>query len=165
MKTKMKKLISIKSMPLLALVVLIVSGFTLAPPGREPISICGVVDLGTFSGTAIVIVGGEAISGTVEVVPLQEPVPKDGGLYFPDVQHAFTFEDGSSLTTTGEELAMPTDENPGVFTLHGNMEIISGTGVFEGASGELRVNGEMDYTFLPPLPPQATFNAKGTICQ
>jgi hypothetical protein len=162
MKTKMKKLISIKSVPLLALGLLIVSGFTLAPPGHEPISICGVVDLETFNGTAIVVVGDEAISGTVEVVPLQDPVPKDGGLYFPEVTHIFIFEDEdlSGMITTGEELAMPTDENPAIFTLHGNMEIMSGTGVFEGASGELRVNGEMNFSFG-----QATFNAKGTICR
>jgi hypothetical protein len=167
MKAKMKKLISIKSMPLLALVLPIVSGFTLAPPGREPISICGVVDLDDFSGTAIVVVGGEAISGTVQVVPLQEPIPKDGGLYFPVVEHWFMFDTGS-LVTTGEEFAMPTDENSSIATLHGNMEIIresvtgmaSTSGAFEGASGELRVNGQMDW---PPISGQATFNAKGTI--
>ena len=129
MKTKMKQLISIKSMPLHALALLIVSGLALAA-SREPISICGVVDLGTFIGTASVTVGGEVVSGTVQVIPLQTPVPKDGGFYFPEVQHAFTFEDGSKLTTTGEELAMPTDENPAIYTLHGNMEIISGKGVF-----------------------------------
>ena len=174
MKTKMKKLVSIKSMPLLALVLLIVSGFTLAPPGREPISICGVVDLDDFSGTAIVVVGGEAISGTVQVVPLQDPIPKDGGLYFPVVEHWFMFPNSEEptdiLITTGEEFAMPTDENPAIATLHGNMKIIqqsahplggpSATGTFEGASGELRVNGQMDW---PPISGQATFNAKGTI--
>jgi len=125
---------------------------------REPISIQGEVDLSTFGGTATVTVAGDALSGTVQVIPLQDPVPKDGGLYFPEVQHVFTFADGSTLTTTGQELAMPTDENPAVLALHGNMEIVGGSGVFEGASGELRVNGQMDWSVG-----QATFEARGVI--
>ena len=159
MKAKMKKLISIKSIPILALALLIVLGSALAD-GRDPVSISGVVDLATFTGTATVTVGGEELTGSVAVIPLQDPVPKDGGLYFPEVQHVFDFGDGNMLTTTGEELAMPTDENPAVSTLHGNMEIIPelGTGIFEGASGELRVNGQMDWSVG-----QATFESHGAI--
>ena len=157
MKTRMKKLISVKSMPVLALALLVLLGTALAA-GRDPVSISGTVDLATFSGTTTVTIGGEEISACVAVIPMAEPEPKDGGLYFPVVQHVFTFDDGSILTTTGEELAMPTDENLAVWTLHGNMEIISGTGVFEGASGELRVNGQMDWSVG-----QATFEANGTI--
>ena len=159
MKTKMKKLVSIKSMPLLALVLLIVSGFTLAPPGREPISICGVVDLGTFSGTAIVVVGGEAMPGTVQVIPLQPPYEKDGVTHYPEIMHVFDFGD-NALDTIGAEFAVPADDNPGILTLHGNMEITEGTGVFEGASGELRVNGQMNVGVMPP---EATFEANGII--
>ncbi len=159
MKARMKKLISIKSIPILALALLIVLGSALAA-GRDPVSISGVVDLATFTGTATVTIGGEELAGTVAVIPMALPVPKDGGLYFPVVQHVFTFEDGSTLTTIGEELAMPTDENPAVATLHGNMEITEGTGIFESASGKLRVNGQID---LPPISGQATFNANGAI--
>ena len=55
---------------------------------------------------------------------------------------------------------MPTDENPAISTLHGNMEIIPelGTGIFEGVSGELRVNGQMD-GLLGEVP----FESHGTI--
>jgi len=164
MKAKMKKLISIKSIPILALALLIVLGSALAA-GRDPVSISGQVTLAEeppFFGEATVTIGGEELAGTVAVIPMALPVPKDGGLYFPKVQHVFDFGDGNTLTTTGEELAMPTDENPAVATLHGNMEIIpeSGTGVFEGASGELRVNGQID---LPPISGQATFKANGAI--
>ena len=158
MKTRMKKLISIKSVPLLALVLLIVSGFTLAPPGREPISICGVVELETFSGTAIVVVGGEAVPGTVQVVPLKPPYEKDGVTHYPEIMHAFDFGDGNVLNTVGAEFAVSEDDNPEILTLHGNMEITSGSGIFEGVSGELRVNGQMNLSLG-----QATFNAKGTI--
>jgi hypothetical protein len=157
MKTKMKKMISIKSITILTLTFLIALGSALAA-SHDPVSICGTVDLNTFKGTAMATIGGEELSGTVAVIPMQPPVSKDGGLYFPEVQHVFTFEDGSALTTTGEEFAMPTDENPAILTLHGNMEIIEGNGVFEGASGELQVNGQMDQSIG-----QATFNANGAI--
>lgn len=93
-----------------------------------------------------------------QVIPLEPPESKDGGLYFPKVQHVFEFGEGSTLTTIGEELAMPMDENPAVCTLHGNMEITDGTGVFEGASGVIRVNGQMDWSVGI-----ATFSANGAI--
>jgi len=160
MKARMKKLISIKSIPILALALLIVLGSALAA-GRDPVSISGQVTLTEvppFFGTATVTIGGEELAGTVAVIPMAPPVPKDGGLYFPEVKHVFELDDGSTLTTTGEELAMPTDENPAISTLHGNMEITGGTGVFGGASGELRVNGQMDWSVG-----QATFNANGVI--
>jgi hypothetical protein len=141
---------------------LIVLGTALAA-GREPISISGQVTLAPeppFFGDAIVTMGGEDLECTVAVIPMRLPVPKDDGLFFPEVQHVFTFKDGSSLTTTGAEFAMPMDENPAVATLHGNMEIISGSGVFDGASGELRVNGQIDW---PPISGQAIFEANGVI--
>jgi len=137
---------------------LIALGSALAEPAREPVSISGDVNLATFSGTATVTIGGEQLVGSVQVTPLAPPEPKDGGLYFPVVEHVFDFGGGSTLTTIGQELAMPTDENPAVHTLHGNMEITEGTGVFEGASGELRVNGQMDWSVG-----QATFEAHGAI--
>ncbi len=155
MNAGMKRPRSIKTV--IALALLIVPALTLAAV-REPVSISGTVDLVTFTGTATVIVAGEELTGSVKVVPLAEPVPKDGGLYFPDVQHVFDFADGSSLTTAGEELAMPTDENAAIWTLHGNMDITDGTGAFEGASGELRVNGQMDWS-----EGQATFEAHGVV--
>ena len=151
----------VRTIPILvsAAILFVTVGFALAT-GREPASISGTVDLSTFAGTATATIGGDMLSGTVAVTPLVPPVPKDGGLYFPEVQHVFTFEDGSTLTTTGEELAMPTDENPAIYALHGNMEITDGCGVFEGASGGLRVNGQMDYSVVPG---QATFEARGVI--
>jgi len=157
MKARIQKMISIKSVLFTAVMLFIVSALTLAA-GHDPVSISGTVDLASFTGTATVIIGSEELECEVAVIPMQPPEPKDGGLYFPEVQHVFTFEDGSTLTTTGEEFAMPTDENPAILTLHGNMEIISGTGVLEGASGELRVNGQMDWSIG-----QATFNANGAI--
>ncbi|MGD8501817.1 MAG: hypothetical protein PVJ86_14290 [Phycisphaerales bacterium] len=163
----MKKLTSSKTM--LALALLVVSGLALAA-GREPMTISGQVTLAPqppFSGAATVTIGDETLSGDVMVVPLAAPVPKDGGLYFPVVEHWFTLEEENTLITTGEEFIMPTNEDPTVSTLHGNMTIIqqsadpegpSATGTFEGASGELRVSGK----FNSP-PGKATFEARGVI--
>ncbi len=173
MKPKMKKLISIKSIPILALALLVVLGTALAA-GREPVSISGQVTLAEvppFSGTATVTIGGEELQGSVTVVPLAAPEDKDGGQYFPVVEHWFMFPDAENPTeifiTTGEEFIMPTDEDQTISTLHGNMEIIpqsahpegpSATENFEAVSGELRVNGK----FNSP-PGKATFEARGTI--
>ena len=145
-------------MPVLTMALLATFGAALAETGRDPVTISGTVNLATFMGTVTATIGTDTFSGTVQVIPMVPPEPKEGGLYFPVVNHMFTFEDGSSLTTTGAELAMPTDENPAIFTLHGNMDIIDGTGVFEGASGELRVNGQMDWSVG-----QAAFESKGAI--
>jgi hypothetical protein len=118
------------------------------------------VELETFSGTAIVVVGGEAVPGTVQVVPLKPPYEKDGVTHYPEIMHAFDFGGGNALNTVGAEFAVSEDDNPEILTLHGNMEITSGSGIFEGVSGELHVNGQMNLSLG-----QATFNAKGTICR
>jgi hypothetical protein len=158
MKVRIKQSTSIRLMPVFAMALLATFGAALAETGRDPVTITGQVDLSTFSGDATATIGTDTLSGTVQVIPMATPEPKDGGLYFPVINHVFTFEGGSTLTTTGAELAMPTDENPAILTLHGNMDIIDGTGVLEGASGELRVNGQMDFSIG-----QATFESKGAI--
>lgn len=159
MKTKMKKLISIKSILILALALLIVLGTALAA-SSEPMSISGEVNLGTFTGTATVTIGGEELDGSVIVIPAGGMFPRpDGGLDFPEVIHIFDFGNENTLITTGAEFVTPMGEN--VASLHGNMEITDGTGVFKDASGELQVNGDMDF---PPSPEgEATFKAHGVI--
>ncbi len=158
MKVRINKSTSIMVMPVLVLVLLVTLGAALAETGLDPVTITGEVDLATFIGTATVAIKGDILSGAVQVIPMVPPEPKDGGLYFPEVVHEFTLDDGSTLTTAGAEFAMPMDENPTIFTLHGNMDIIGGTGVFEGSSGELRVNGQMDWSVG-----LATFESKGAI--
>lgn len=157
-------------MPLLALVLLIVSGLALAAR-REPVSGSGNVKLVFASEIKLVLqgpakfsVGGEKLEGMVTVtVDLTQTEVQESVVHYKWVKHEFTFDNGeSTLTTIGEEFVVPTDENPAIQALHGNMEIISGTGVFEGASGELRVNGQMNFGAMPP---EATFEAQGVICR
>jgi hypothetical protein len=155
MKARMKKLMSVQSMAVL--VILIASGFAL-PAARGPASIQGQVDLNTFSGTATVTIGGVTFSGSVQVIPTGPIVEsEDGVLHFPEVVHVFDLGDQNTLVTTGKEVADPV--NPfGLYTLNGYMKITSATGIFEGASGELSVHGELDWSVG-----QATFEARGAI--
>ncbi|NIP51747.1 MAG: hypothetical protein GWN61_21315 [candidate division Zixibacteria bacterium] len=160
MKVRINKSTSIMVMPVLALALLFVLGVALAA-GRDPVTISGEATLGEvppFFGEATINIGNDALSGDVTVIPLQPPYEKDGVTHYPEVMHLFNFGDDNTLTTIGAEFAVPTDENPAVLTLHGNMDITDGTGVFKDASGELRVNGQMDFSIG-----QVTFESKGTI--
>ena len=163
MKTKMKKLISIGSVSMLTLVLLIVLGSALAS-GRKPLSVSGevtAISQTQFQGTATLSIEGEEFEGlvTVSVDPEQIEV-RNEVTHYKCVMHVFEFSEEDTLITIGEEFAAPADDNPGILTLHGNMEITEGTGVFEGGSGELRVNGQMNVGVMPP---EATFEANGII--
>jgi hypothetical protein len=145
-----------------SLVLLIGLGTALAA-GREPISISGEVTLAEeppFLGEVTVAIGGEELECTVQVIPIGGMFERPtGGYDFPEVLHIFTtLDEESEFTTTGAEFTEPTDENPAVHTLHGNMEIISGSGVFDGASGKLQANGQIVWSVG-----QATFKANGVI--
>jgi hypothetical protein len=145
MKTKMKKLISIKSIPILALALLIVLGSALAESEGDSVTGSGEVTAISetqFQGTATLTIEGEKFEGLVTVTPMAPPEPKDGGLYFPVVEHVFDFGDDNTLTTIGAEFAKPTDQ-PGLSILNGDMNITGGTGYFEDAEGELSVHGQI----------------------
>lgn len=156
----MKKLTLI-SIPVVGLALLVVSGTALAA-ARDPVTIYGSnVDLtapgGPF-GEASFTIRDEEFVGTVLVTREAPPEPKGDGIYLPAAVHFFDFGDGNTLTTIGAEYIVPTDEDPDVSTLHGDMRIREATGVFEGVSGELSVNGQIDYGVM-----QANFESHGTI--
>jgi len=145
MKAKMKKLISIKSIPILALALLIVLGSALAESEGDSVTGSGSVTAtpeGTFVGNATLSIEGEKFEGLVTVTPLAPPEPQDGGLYFPVVEHVFDFGDDNTLTTIGAEFAKPTDQ-PGLSILDGDMNITNGTGDFDDASGEMSAHGQI----------------------
>jgi len=145
MKAKMKKLISIKSIPILALALLVVLDTALADSEGDSVTGSGSVNAtpaGIFEGTATISIEGEKFEGSVTVTPMSSPEPKDGGLYFPVIEHVFDFGDDNTFTTYGDEFAKPTDQ-PGLSILDGYMNIDSGTGDFDGASGEMSVHGKI----------------------
>jgi hypothetical protein len=160
MKAKMKKLISIKSIPILALALLIVLGSALADSEGDSVTGSGQVTAISeiqFHGTATLSIEGEKYKGLVLVTPIAPPELKDGGLYFPVVEHVFDFGDDNTFTTYGDEFANPTDQ-PGLSILDGCMNIDSGTGDFDGASGEMSVHGKIHL-----IEGWASFKVNGTI--
>ncbi len=145
MKARMKKLISIKSIPILALALLVVLGSALAD--SEGDSVTGSGDVQLYSpvygkGSATLSIEGEKFEGLVEVYVLASPEEKPDGLLFPEVKHIFNFGDDNTLTTIGEEFAKYTDQPP-LCVLEGNMNITEGTGEFDGAYGEMDVHGKI----------------------
>ena len=168
MTARMKKLTSI-SMLVVVLALLVVLGVVLTKgPVREPVTIYGSeVDLtapgGTF-GNATLTIRGDEFVGTVRVTREEvdgiTSVPKGEGEYVLAAKHFFDFGDGNTLTTIGAEYIVPTEEDPLVFTPHGDMEITEATGLFEGLSGELRLNGQIDRN---PDVMEATFHANGVV--
>ena len=171
MKARASKPTSAKT--IIALALLIVPALALAAV-REPASVSGEVfatEEGPLVGPARLTAAHETFSGEVQVIPVGGMLPKpDGSWEFPDVLHVFNLYDAEgkligTLATTGDEFAapIPIDEQTGVYThtLHGNMEIIDATGVLPGVSGELRVNGKIDLSFVRP--PSASFEAHGVI--
>ena len=70
-----------------------------------------------------------------------------------------TFVDGSSsITTSDMEIAAPIS-TPGFFILNANMEVVSGTGIYEGVHGRLAAHGTIDFRALPT----AEFEIEGAI--
>ena len=143
MKARMKKLISIKSIPILALALLIVFGTALAA-GLEPVSGSGEVSLIAGEGPVNLTIGGEEWVGTIRVIMGPVAVRPGGVTQYLDIVHIFSDEAENTFTTIGGEITAPTGEE-GVYTLSGDMEITGGKGSFEGACGSLRVNGELNY--------------------
>jgi hypothetical protein len=146
MKTKMKKLISIKSVPVLALALLVVLGTALGDSEGDTVTGSGQVNvnLGTGSGqgTAILSIEGEKFEGTVEVTVI--PITEVTFI----VIHEFAFGEDNTFSTEGYEAMKPADD-PGLFVLNGDMNITDRTGDFEDAEGEMSVHGKLQITEFP----------------
>jgi len=159
MKTKMKKLISKKSIPIFALTFLIALGSALAA-GREPVSGSGTADLNLVTGEAIgqadLNIGDTMLSAEV-FVQLTSQVPGDDGALHATANHTFEFPNGSITTT--DKGVIDTDG-----TLNEHLMIVSGTGDFEGTTGELAVHGHVQFP-APGDPPIAnvSYNIRGVI--
>jgi hypothetical protein len=98
-----------------------------------------------FAGTATLTIHGQEKQAELLVTLLAEPEVDANGVQYVVATHTFTFADGSSFTTNDQETAVPT-EIPGLYTITANMEVASGTGIYEGASGQLIANGTIDFS-------------------
>ena len=114
-----------------------------------------------FAGTATLTIRGHEKSAELVVTVLEPPVIDGDGVHHVVASHKFTFADGSSITTSDQEIAEPT-ATPGLYALTANMEVVSGTGIYEGVSGALTASGTMDFAAVPPA---AQFDLAGTILE
>ncbi|UCG59601.1 MAG: hypothetical protein JSU70_08800 [Phycisphaerales bacterium] len=114
-----------------------------------------------FAGSATLNIHGQEKSAELLVTVLAEPEIDANGVHHVVASHTFTFADGSSITTSDQETAEPT-ATPGLYTLTANMDIVSGTGIYEGVSGQLIANGTIDFAAEPPA---AQFELTGTIVE
>lgn len=164
MKTKVKKFMSMKSIPLLVLALLIVFGTALAA-SHEPVSGTGeaFLDIAALppqaNGTVNLIIGGEEFPASF-TLSMSDMAWKDGVLHV-TASHTFTFCNGT-ITTTDKGIGEPT-ETPGLLTLNENLTIVSGTDDLEGACGELRVHGQIQ--FVGETTAQVSFEVRGAICR
>jgi len=114
-----------------------------------------------FAGTATLTIHGQEKSADLLVTVLEPPVVDANGVQYVTAMHEFTFTDGSSLVTSDQEVATPT-ETEGLYSITAMMEIASGTGLYEGATGCLEANGTIDFAAEPPA---ARFELVGSVCE
>ena len=114
-----------------------------------------------FAGIATLTIHGQEKQADLLVTLLAEPEVDANGIQYVVATHTFTFADGSSFTTNDQEIAVPT-EISGLYTITANMEFASGTGIYEGVSGQLVANGTIDFAAQPPT---AQFEVAGVILE
>lgn len=160
MKTRIREAASASAATVLVLSVLAVISAALAGPARDPVSGYGpssAINEYQFAGTATLVIRGQGKPAELLVTALETPVTSDEGVQHVVATHTFTLADGS-ITTSDMEIAEPTD-TPGLYTLNANMEVVSGTGIYEGVSGRLTAHGTIDFRALPT----AEFRVTGSI--
>ena len=112
-----------------------------------------------FAGTATLTIHGREKQADLVVTVLEPPVIDANGVQHVVATHEFTFADGSSIITSDQEIATPT-ETEGLYSITAMMDITSGTGMYEGVTGRLNANGMIDFAAQPPA---AQFEIAGAI--
>ena len=112
-----------------------------------------------FAGTATLTIHGREKPADLVVMVLEPPVVDANGVQHVVATHEFTFADGSSIITSDQEIATPT-ETEGLYAITAIMDIASGTGLYEGVTGCLMANGTIDFAAQPPA---AQFEIAGAI--
>jgi uncharacterized membrane protein len=112
-----------------------------------------------FAGTATLMIHGQEKSTDLLVTILEPPVVDANGVQHVKATHEFTFADGSTIVTSDQEIATPT-ETEGLYIIMATMDITSGTGLYEGVTGRLQANGTIDFAAQPPA---AQFELVGVI--
>jgi N-acetylneuraminic acid mutarotase len=114
-----------------------------------------------FAGTATLAIHGQEKSADLLVTLLEPPAVDANGVQYVKATHEFTFADGSSFITSDQEIAIPTPTG-GLYTLTATMDIASGTGMYEAATGRLAANGTINFGGRVS---SAQFEMAGAICE
>ena len=114
-----------------------------------------------FAGTATLTIHGQETSADLLVTVLEPPVVDANGVQYVKAMHEFTFADGSSIITSDQEIATPT-ETEGLYNIVATMDVASGTGIYEGVTGRLEAHGTIDFAAQPPA---AQFELAGAILE
>ena len=152
----------VSSITVLSLAVLIVISTALAGTAGDPVSGSGEalanMATGQAIGSATLVVRGVELSATV-VVQLGIPSFSDEGVLHAESSHMFTFANGT-ITTSDKVVGEPVNEF-GLFALNEKLTIVSGTGAFDGASGNLTVHGQMQ--FISQIEALVSYDVRGVI--
>ena len=172
MKKKLQKLTSKKIVIVPALILLVVLGSALAKgkPARNPVAGSGEADVYLNSDGSGYAVGQADISirrvpqpqATV-VVELDTPRYSDEGVLHATSEHTFYFGNGNSFTTADKVVGDPTG-TLGLYRINVKLRVVSGTGIFEGAVGNLIVHGWMQFDDpLALTEVEVTYDIRGSI--
>ena len=110
-----------------------------------------------FSGWVDLLVRGEVVN-TELLVNLYSSTENPAHVQHALASHMMTFPDGSTITTEDMEVVKPTNV-PGIYKVNAEMQVISGTGRYEGVSGHLTAHGTVDFSGLPAI----SFELRGAI--
>jgi hypothetical protein len=182
MKSRMKRIVSIRSLPafVLATTLLLLLGTAVATvPAMDPVSGTGSSEIITanpyvptpeplpeppegvmmqFEGSVELSVRDELVTADL-LVNVYSVLVNEEGVQHVSASHILTFEDGSTIVTDDMEVAEPTDK-PGLYTINAKMEVKEGTGIYDGVSGNLTAHGTMDFRVFPF---EASFTLRGAI--
>ena len=184
MKSRMIKLVSIRSLPafILATTLLLLLGTAVATePAMDPVSGTGSSEIITanpyvplpepftlpeppegvmmqFEGSVELSVRGELKTAEL-LVNVYSVLVDEEGVQHVSASHILNLGDGNTIITDDMEVAEPTD-TPGLYTINATMEVKEGAGIYDGVSGHLTAHGTMAFNVWPY---KASFTLRGAI--
>ena len=163
MKTKLQQLTTKSLISVPALILLVVLGSALAKPARSPVVGSGeaVVDMASGSAIGLVNISIRGVQMQADVVvDIIDSYFSDDGVLHGISTHTFFFGNGNTFTTEDRVVADPTS-TPGLYRLNEKLRVVSGTGIFQDAVGNLTVHGWLE--FISDTDALATYDIRGSI--
>lgn len=110
-------------------------------------SVAGTIDATVVGGDPVNVLGSVSgdLAGATRAVLTGQSEGEQGTINL-TLEHDFVTDARSSLKTKDSAVWTPVPGQPGVFHMATNYEIVSGTGAFEGATGNLVNDGVADTT-------------------